>query len=90
MAFYYDDLHITPLKIDSISGDQKKAHLKSFFANILFIKNENPDEGGPPRKPEFDIIRGPHEGFVAYIWMAIMTGICKTIGIPVRVVMKER
>jgi hypothetical protein len=89
ITFLYNDLHITPLHSDSTSGNQKKNHVKSFFANIIFIKNQNP-EGTDLRQPAYDLARGPHENFVAFMWMSIMTGICKTIGIPVRLVMKDR
>lgn len=89
IAFYYNDLHITPLKSDSSNGELKRNHLKSLAANIIYIKNENPKEG-KLRNPEYTVVRNPHLNFVAYIWTAIMTGILKTIGVPVGVVMKER
>ena len=52
----YDDLHITPLMKDSAKGELKKNHLKSFFANTVFIKNENP-QGNELRQPVFDVGR---------------------------------
>jgi hypothetical protein len=84
----YDDLHITPLTKDSANGELKKNHLKSFFANIMFIKNENP-QGSEFRQPAFDVGRDHHQNFVAYIWTGILTGLCKTIGIPVKLVIKN-
>lgn len=85
----YTDLHITPLKSDSARGELKKSHLKSFFANIIFIKNANP-QGNNLRQPEVSLGRDHHQNFVSYIWTAILTGLCKTIGIPVKLVVKER
>lgn len=84
----YDDLHITPLMKDSAKGELKKNHLKSFFANTVFIKNENP-QGSELRQPVFDVGRDHHQNFVAYIWTGILTGICKTIGIPEKLVIKN-
>ena len=88
VQIFYTDLHITPLKSDSSHGELKKNHLKSFFANIVFIKNENP-RGNDLREPEVTVGRDHHQNFVAYIWTAILTGLCKTIGIPVKLVVKN-
>ena len=85
---HYDDLHITPLGKDSANGELKKDHVKSFFANTVFIKNENP-QGSELRQPAFDVGRDHHQNFVAYIWTGILTGICKTIGVPVKLVIKN-
>jgi hypothetical protein len=89
VEIFYTDLHITPLKSDSANGELKKNHLKSFFANIVFIKNENP-QGNDVRQPTVSIGRDHHQNFVAYIWTAILTGLCKTIGIPVKLVVKMK
>ena len=87
--FYYTDLHITPLKTDSANGGLRKSHLKSFFANIIFIKNANP-QGTELRQPAFTVGRDHHENFVAYIWSTIVTGLLKTVGIPLKLVKKDK
>ena len=89
VAFYYNDLHITPLKSDSSNGKLKSNHLKSLAANIIYIKNENP-QGDELRKPEYTVGRDHHLNFVAYIWTTITTGILKTIGVPVSLVLKNK
>ena len=89
IAFYYNDLHITPLKSDSSNGKLKRNHLKSLGANIIYIKNENP-KGEELRKPEYTVERNHHLNFVAYIWITITTGILKTIGVPVSLVLKKQ
>jgi len=89
VEIFYSDLHITPLKSDSAHGELKKNHLKSFFANVVFIKNEN-SQGKDSRQPEVSVGRDHHQNFVAYIWTAILTGVCKTIGIPVKLVVKSQ
>jgi len=85
----YSDLHLTPLKSDSAHGELKKNHLKSFFANVVFIKNRNP-QGSDVRQPEVSVGRDHHQNFVAYIWTGLLTGLCKTIGIPVKLVVKSQ
>jgi len=84
---FYTDLHLTPLKSDSAHGELRKNHLKSFFANIVFIKNANP-QGNDLRQSEVSVGRDHHQNFVAYIWTGLLTGLCKTIGIPVKLVIK--
>lgn len=87
--FYYSDLHITPLKSDSSNGQLKRNHLKSLLANAIYIKNENPQEG-ELRHPEYMVVRDHHLNFVSYIWATIMTGILKTIGVPVKLVLEKK
>jgi hypothetical protein len=88
ILFYYKDLHIIPLKEDSSDSGLKRKHLKSFFANSFVIKNANPE--GTLRSPSFEVARDHHENFISFIWTSIMTGLLKTIGIPVKLVMKDR
>ena len=85
---HYTDLHLTPLKTDSTDNGLKKSHLKSLFANIIFIKNDNP-KGGKLRQPIYDVARDHYDDFVSFIWHTIVTGLLKTIGIPVKLVMEE-
>ncbi len=89
VKIFYSDLHITPLKSDSTHGELKKNHLKSFFANTVFIKNENP-HGNDLRQPAVTVGRDHHQNFVAYVWTAILTGLCKTLGVPVKLVVKNK
>jgi len=89
LELYYDDLHITPLKSDSSNGQLKRDHLKSLLANTIYIKNENP-QGGELRKPEYVVVRDHHLNFVSYIWATIMTGVLKTIGVPVGLAMEKK
>jgi len=85
---HYTNLHLTPLKTDSTDEGLKKSHLKSFFANIIFIKNDNP-KGGKLRQPTYDVGRDHYDNFVSFIWHTIVTGLLKTIGIPVKLVMEK-
>jgi len=89
VSFLYTDLHIDPLK--KKGDDQKKLKkepLKSFFANTFLIKNSNPLKGNDLRKPAFSVARGKNSNFFRFAWVSVLTGILKTIGIPVKFVLK--
>ena len=84
----YNNLHITPLKKDKEEkGKLKKKTVTSLFANILFVKNENP-KGKELRQPNFTVERDQFTTFFNLIWKTVLTGILKTIGIPVKFVIK--
>ncbi|HMJ47462.1 MAG TPA: hypothetical protein VK498_09035 [Ferruginibacter sp.] len=89
ISLYYDDLHITPLKPDSTgTRELKSSHLKSFIANKILIKNSNPSNG-KLRQPSFSVIRNPESGFFRLIWESITAGMVKSIGVPVKLVLKN-
>jgi hypothetical protein len=84
----YNNLHITPLKKDKEEkGKLKKKTVTSLFANILLVKNENP-KGKELRQPNFTVERDQFTTFFNLIWKTVLTGILKTIGIPVKFVIK--
>ena len=88
ITMQYNNLHITPLKKDKEEkGKLKKKSVTSLFANILFVKNENPKDN-ELRKPDFTFERTPYNSFFNLIWKTILTGILKTIGVPVKLVIK--
>jgi hypothetical protein len=88
IAFYYDDLHLTPLREDSANGHLIRNHVKSFFANWILLKNSNP--GNKFRSPGFSVVRDGHQNFVGFIWTSITVGILKTIGAPEKLAMKKQ
>ena len=53
----------------------------------MHIKNENP-KGKELRQPDFTVERGSHKNFFNLLWTSILTGIVKTVGIPVKLVRK--
>ena len=88
VALEYTKLHITPLKPDSgKDGKLKEKHITSFLANKLLIKDNNPGNNGELRKPEYTVVRDHHGNFFNFIWVSILTGMLKTIGIPVKFVL---
>ncbi len=88
VALNYTGLHIDPLKKDkNDDGKLKKKTFTSLFANTFLIKNSNPGRGNELRQPAFSVDRGKHSGFFNFIWFSILTGILKTIGIPVKLVL---
>lgn len=82
----YSKLNITPLK-KSEDGTLKKKRVTGILANTIFIKNENP-KGNELRHPDFTVERGQHKNFFNFLWVSVLTGIAKTIGIPVKLVVK--
>lgn len=90
VAFSYTDLHIDPLKIHKGNDDSKlkKKTFTSLFANTFLIKNSNPKKGNDSRKPAFSVDRRNNSNFFSFIWASVLIGILKTIGIPVKFVLK--
>jgi hypothetical protein len=89
VSFDYTDLHIDPLK--KSKGDESKLKKKTFtslFANAFVIKNSNPEKGNDLRKPVFSVARGNNTNFFSFVWASVLTGVLKTIGIPVKFVLK--
>jgi len=84
IAMQYNNLHIKPLKKDKEEkGKLKKMTVTGFIANTLFIKNQNPT-GNELRQPEYTVQRDHHANFFNLMWTTILTGILKTIGVPVK------
>jgi hypothetical protein len=86
LAISYTGLHINPLKKADENGQLKKKHVTGFIANVFLIKNANPLNGKELRQPDFSVERDHHGNFFNMIWITILTGILKTIGIPVKLV----
>jgi len=88
VALNYTNLHIDPLKKNkNDEGKLKKKTFTSLFANTFLIKNSNSGKGNDLRQPSFSVSRGKHSNFFSFIWFSILTGILKTIGIPVKLVL---
>jgi hypothetical protein len=88
VALNYTNLHIDPLKKNkNDDGKLKKKTFTSLFANTFLIKNSNTGKGSDLRRPKFSLERGKHSNFFSFMWFSILTGILKTIGIPVKLVL---
>ncbi len=81
----YNDLHLTPLKdtLDA-NGRQKKKHVTSFIGNTFLIKNNNPAKGEAPRSADCDFERKPNSSFFNLIFKTMLTGVLRTVGLPVK------
>ena len=86
LAIAYSDLHIDPLKKADENGRMKKKRASAFIANVFLIKNSNPKKGEDLRQPEYSVLRDHHGNFFNVIWETTLTGVLKTIGIPVKLV----
>ena len=84
IAISYTGLHIQPLKKANENGQLKKKRITSVIANAFFIKNDNPEKGKELRKPDYSVERDHHGNFFNMIWTTVLTGILKTVGIPVK------
>ena len=86
----YNNLNLTPLKQSkNDEGKLRKKVFTNFIANALLIKNNNPTGNQQARHPVFVTNRDHHGNFFNFIWTTILTGILKTVGIPVKLVVKE-
>ena len=85
----YSDLNITALKkaVDG-TGTIKKKKLISLIANTFLIKHSNPLPDREIRKSVFTLERDHHSNFFNFVWVSFLSGILKTIGIPVKMVIK--
>ncbi len=81
----YTDLHIMPLKPADESGEPlRKKRVIGKLANILLVKNNNPQKGGELRSPGFELQRSTEGNFFNSMWMGIRDGMLKTIGVPAK------
>ena len=88
VAFRYTDLHVDPLKKKKDDDKLKKKTFTSLFANTFLIQNSNPGKGNDLRKPQFSVNRADNSNFFSFVWASVLTGILKTIGVPVKAVLK--
>lgn len=82
LLLLYDDLHLVPLKKED--NKLKKRGFTSFLANLLVIKKANPSRGKTPREEPCNYKKDDNGSFFNFIWKIILTGILKTVGIPVQ------
>ena len=81
----YNDLKLNPLKKDPGSpGSLKKKTVTGIIANTFLIKNDNPSKGEAARIAEVSHKRKVNTSFFSLLWKTILTGILKTIGLPVK------
>jgi hypothetical protein len=82
-SMLYDNLYIIPLKKDEeAKSGLKKRRLIGTLANLLLIKEANPDKPGDVRRFNYVVQRKQHPNFFSQLWKTILTGILKTIGAP--------
>jgi len=80
VTFLYNDLKIELLRAGQ-EGYQKKG-LLSFLANLIVIKNNNPDDAGtPPRSSGVVYVRPPLIPFFASVWQTILSGVKPAVGV---------
>ncbi|MEZ4886102.1 MAG: hypothetical protein R3E32_15310 [Chitinophagales bacterium] len=78
LHLYYNDLKIT-LKDKETGKVTAKQDIISFFADKLFIRNDNPKRGGKFREGIIDYERDDSKSIINFWWKGILTGIVSTI-----------
>jgi hypothetical protein len=86
LAISYTDLHVDPLKKADEKGRLKKKRATTIIANVFLIKNSNPAKGQALRQPEYTVVRDHRSNFFSMLWIATVTGMLKTMGVPVKLV----
>ena len=70
-------------------GSLKEKNLTGKFANIFFVKNNNPSRG-ELRQPDFSLNRTKESNLFSFAWEGFKLGLLKTIGIPPKLGMKKK
>lgn len=78
LYFHYKDLKLK-LKDKDTGKVGAKEDLLSFFADKLFIRNDNPKKGGDFREGIIDFERDDSKSIINYWWKSLLTGIVSTI-----------
>jgi hypothetical protein len=80
LTCYYNDLKITLLEKSENSSRLKRKSIASIFANILIIKDDNPERGKPVRRGVFNYVRPERSSFFNMIWKGFAEALLYTIG----------
>lgn len=76
----YDELSISILSVDEISGRLKKKGLASLMANLLVLKNNNVTDASVPRETSVTYERDPSKSIFNYMWKSLFQGIKVIVG----------
>lgn len=80
LTCYYNDLKITLLEKSENSSRLKRKSIASIFANILIIKDDNPERGKAVRRGIFNYVRPERSSFFNMIWKGFAEALLYTIG----------
>jgi hypothetical protein len=81
----YNDLYIIPMKKDDeAKNGLKKKKIIGAIANLLIIKNSNPDKSGEIRNLKYVVPREQYPNFFSHLWKTMLRGIITTIGAPAK------
>ena len=81
VTFLYNDLKIRLLNHNPLTGYTEQP-LKTLFANLVVLKNNNPDQpGATPRSANVTYIRPPQVAFFGGMWEALLSGIKPCAGL---------
>jgi hypothetical protein len=71
-------------KDDEAKNGLKKKKIIGAIANLLIIKNSNPDKSGEIRNLKYVVPREQYPNFFSHLWKTMLRGIITTIGAPAK------
>ena len=84
----YSDLKLSLLEKEKGKKDLDKKDVTSFLANLLLLKNDNPQTGKKSRREKADFTRIAEGGFFMLVWKTFLVGALRTIGAPEKIAYK--
>jgi len=76
----YNDLSISILSLDEISGRLKKKGLASLMANLLVLQNDNIADASATRQATVTYAHDPTKSIFNYMWKSMFQGIKVIVG----------
>lgn len=76
----YDELSISILSVDEISGRLKKKALASLMANLLVLRNNNVTDSAAVQKAAVTYPYDPEKSIFNYMWKSIFQGVKVVVG----------
>ncbi|TZF85649.1 DUF748 domain-containing protein (plasmid) [Pedobacter sp. BS3] len=80
LKLYYNDLKIGILKKQE-NNTLKKSGVISLLANVLVIKNNNPEPGEPLRVGKISFVRPYWASFFNLMWKSVFVGLKESVGL---------
>lgn len=76
----YDELSISILSLDELSGRLEKKGLASLVANLLVLRNNNVTDTSAKREAHITYPRDPEKSVFNYMWKSIFKGVKEIVG----------
>ncbi len=80
ITMLYNNLRVKVLQTDLNSNKLKESKIYSLLANIMVLKNDNPNVNGKLTMSKVSLIRKKEQSFFNFIWKAILKGAKESVG----------